>query len=95
MPFDWQTPTNFLFYQIIWTIIFQVNGSIYDAIISLNVGTCLYLVAYCNDFKASINHLNELVTEAFITKKHPSAEDLAEITLLFNDIIEFHCRIRE
>lgn len=80
---------------MIWTTIYQVNASIYGGINTLYIGVCLFVVALCEDFNESTKHLNAVAMKATHAKTQPSAEDYAKIKFLFNDLIEFHCKIRE
>lgn len=90
LPFNWRTPTNYIYCQLIWVVLLQVVVFIYCGSITLYMGICRYLVIFCEDLKQTVRELNEEIVHMSRSQKTLTAEERVKLKSLFNALIHFH-----
>lgn len=84
-----------MYYQIIWTALYQLNFSPFCCSLTMYFGICKILVAFCNDFKQTVQHLNGEIKKITRSNKPLPSIERVKLKMMFNDLVRFHTDVRE
>lgn len=90
-PFNWRTPINFIYLQIIWFVFHQASFSAYCSSTILYIGIGRFLLAFCADLKQTTKKLNIEIKKC----AELSPRERLGLKMMFNDLIHFQCEIRQ
>lgn len=69
--------------------------SVYCIGMSLSMGVCRFLVAFCDDFKETVQDLNVEILQLMLSKKTLTEEKRIRLKISFNELIKFQADIRQ